>query len=163
MIGPISISIPGMSADTASAPVRSEAAPPQTPQPAQLEKAAVSIGAQASKQDSVTLSSTARDMSKALNQQHEQKTEVKREAIKQQEKTATEESKAYTAAGKNFPPFMGNSEELKALKETSPSLYREILRMIVPPPLNISPTDIQILQGSQPNSNSTAKSELTTA
>lgn len=151
-----------MSPDTTSAPVKSEAAPPQTPQPAQLEKAAVSIGAQASKQDSVTLSSTARDMSKVLNQQHEQKTEVKKEAVKQQEQSATEGSKSYTAAGKSYPPFMGNGDELKALKESSPSLYREILRMIVPPPLNISPTDLQMIQGSQ-SSSSTAKSVQTTA
>jgi len=108
------------------------------------------------------LSSTARDMSKALNQQHEQKTELKKEAVKQQEQSASTKSEVYTAAGKNYPPFMGNSEELKVLKETSPSLYREILRMIVPPPLNISPTDLQILQGTQSGS-STTKSELTTA
>lgn len=162
MIGSVSIQIPALSPDSTSAPVKSEAAPPQTPQPAQLEKAALNAGIQASKQDSVTLSSTARDMSKALNQQHEQKTELKKEAVRQQEQSASTKSEVYTAAGKNYPPFMGNSEELKVLKETSPSLYREILRMIVPPPLNISPSDLQILQGTQSGS-STAKSEVTTA
>jgi len=162
MIGSVSIQIPALSPDSTSAPAKSEAAPPQTPQPAQLEKAALNTSIQASKQDSVTLSSTARDMSKALNQQHEQKTELKKEAVKQQEQSASTKSEVYTAAGKNYPPFMGNSEELKVLKETSPSLYREILRMIVPPPLNISPTDLQILQGTQSGS-STTKSELTTA
>lgn len=162
MIASVSIQIPTLSPDTTSAPVKSEAAPPQIPQPAQLEKAALNTGIQASKQDSVTLSSTARDMSKALNQQHEQKTQLKKEAVRQQEQSAGKESEAYAAAGKNYPPFMGNSEELKVLKETSPSLYREILRMIVPPPLNISPTDLQILQGTQSGS-STVKSESTTA
>jgi hypothetical protein len=150
-----------MSPDNATAPVKSEAVSPQIPQPAQLEKAAASVAVQTSKLDSVTLSSTARDMSKALNQQHTQKTEVKKEAVRQEAQSVTEESKAYTAAGKNYPPFMGNSEELKALKESSPSLYREILRMIVPPPLNISPVDLQILQGTQ--ASSSTKSELTAA
>lgn len=162
MIASVSIQIPALSPDTASAPVKNEATPPQTPQPAQLEKAALNAGIQTPKQDSVTLSSTARDMSKALNQQHEQKSELKKEAVRQQEQSAARESETYTSAGKNYPPFMGNSEELKALKETSPSLYREILRMIVPPPLNISPTDLQILQGTKSGS-STTKSELTTA
>lgn len=161
MIASVSIQIPALSPDTTSAPVKSEAASPQTPQPAQLEKAALNTSIQASKQDSVTLSSTARDMSKALNQQHEQKTELKKEAVRLQEQSS-EKPGAYTAAVKNYPPFMGNSEELKMLKETSPSLYREILRMIVPPPLNISPTDLQILQGAQ-SGDSTTKSELTTA
>jgi glycosidase len=148
--------------DTITAPIKSEASPSLTPQPAQLEKAAVSTAIQSSKQDSVTLSSTARDMSKALNQQHDHETEIKKEAVKQQEKSVTAESKSYSAAGKSYPPFMGNGEELKILKESSPSLYREILRMIVPPPLNISPVDLQMLQGAQA-SRSIIKSEPTTA
>ncbi|WP_078790563.1 hypothetical protein [Trichlorobacter thiogenes] len=99
-------------------------------------------------------------MSKALIQQHEQKSEikqeaVKQEAVKQQAATEAEEKKPYKAASKSYPPYMGNSEELKLLKESSPALYREILRMIVPTPLNISYADKQSLQSSQGMSSST--------
>jgi hypothetical protein len=99
-------------------------------------------------------------MSKALIQQHEQKSEikqeaVKQEAVKQQAATEAEEKKPYKAASKVYPPYMGNSEELKLLKESSPALYREILRMIVPPPLNISYADKQMLQSSRGFASST--------
>lgn len=52
-------------------------------------------------------------------------------------------------ASKSFPPFIGNTTELKQLKQASPSLYREVLKMIVPPPLDISYYDAQILKGSK--------------
>lgn len=137
--------------DLPAVPVKSEA---PTTQPAQTVPAAKPTSnstnqAQTQTQDSVTLSSAALDMSKALNQQHEQRAEVKQDVVKQQEVIDTEEKKPYKAMTKDYPPFMGNSEELKLLKESSPSLYRELLRMIVPPPLNISYADKQMLQSAQ--------------
>jgi hypothetical protein len=56
---------------------------------------------------------------------------------------------------------MGNLEELKLLKESSPSLYREVLRMIIPRPLNLSPTDLQYLQQTG-GAGSRSKSAVTT-
>jgi hypothetical protein len=146
MIAPLSLPTIAVLPDTTSAPVRSEAPSPQVPQPSQPDRVAQATANQAGKQDSVTLSSTALDMSKTLNQQHEQKVDLQQEAAKQQEQPVSEERKPYTAAGKSYPPFIGNSEELKSLKESSPALYREILKMIVPPPLNISYSDMQLLQ-----------------
>jgi hypothetical protein len=85
-------------------------------------------------------------MSKALNNQHEQKVVQQKEATKQQEQPVEDVRKPYAVAGKNYPPFIGNANELKALKESSPALYREILKMIVPTPLDISYADMQMLQ-----------------
>jgi len=146
MIAPISLPTTSVLPDTTSAPVRSEAPSPQVSQTTQPDKTATATANQTSRQDSVTLSNAALDMSKVLNQQHEQKVDLQQEAAKQQEQPVSEEKKPYTAAGKSYPPFIGNSEELKLLKESSPALYREILRMIVPPPLNISYSDMQLLQ-----------------
>jgi len=146
MIAPLSPTTTPVLPDMPSAPVRSEAPTPQAPQPAQQDKAAPATGNQVARQDSVTLSSAALDMSKALKQQHEQKADLQQQAVKQQDQPVSEEKKPYKAAGKSYPPFIGNSEELKSLKESSPALYREILRMIVPPPLNISYSDMQLLQ-----------------
>lgn len=96
--------------------------------------------------DTVHISSTALDMSKALQQQADQRSEIKKDTVKKQEQAKTQELKAYTAPGKNYPPFMGNGDELQKLKETSPALYREVLRMIVPPPVDLSYSDMQMLQ-----------------
>ncbi|MDK9718100.1 MAG: hypothetical protein OEL57_09370 [Trichlorobacter sp.] len=145
--------------DLPAVPVKSEAPSTQPTPSTPTTKPSTSSNSQASSQDSVTLSSTALDMSKALIQQHEQKSEikqeaVKQEAVKQQVAAETEEKKPYKAATKSYPPYMGNSEELKLLKESSPALYREILRMIIPTPLNISYADKQSLQSSQGMSSS---------
>lgn len=47
---------------------------------------------------------------------------------------------------KQFPPFMGNPGELQQLRQISPALYRQVLSMIVPPPVNISYSDMQYLK-----------------
>lgn len=151
MVTPVATNITPSMPDLPAISVKSEASTIQSLQTAQAGKPTSNSTnqAQAQSQDSVTLSSAALDMSKALNQQHEQKAEVKQEAAKQQEASDTAEKKPYKAMTKAYPPFMGNSEELKLLKESSPALYREILRMIVPPPLNISYADKQMLQSAQ--------------
>lgn len=116
----------------------------------------------AAAQDTVNLSSSALDMSKTLNEQADTHAELKREMLKQEEQSVdTEQAAAYLASGKSFPPFMGNLEELKLLKESSPSLYREVLRMIVPRPLNLSPVDLQYLQQTG-GAGSRSKSAVTT-
>jgi len=161
MVTPVTTNITSSMPDLPAVPVKSEAPSIQpTPSAPTTKPSANSSTSQASSQDSVTLSSTALDMSKALIQQHEQKSEikqeaVKQEAVKQQAATEAEEKKPYKAAAKSYPPYMGNSEELKLLKESSPALYREILRMIIPTPLNISYADKQSLQSSQGMSSST--------
>lgn len=147
MIAPMSLNQTSSLPDTASVSIRPETAIPASPLVTQLEKKPASTGQQSSSKDTVALSDTAVDMSKALNQQADKRSELKKEAARKEDLSSEKASKAYLAAGKQYPPFMGNGEELKALKEASPALYREILRMIVPPPLNISPTDLQALQG----------------
>lgn len=147
MLAPMSLNLTSTLPDTASVSIRPETATPVTPLTNQLEKNPAPTGQQVSSKDTVALSDTAVDMSKVLNQQADKRSELKKEAARKEESSPEKASKAYLAAGKQYPPFMGNGEELKALKETSPALYREILRMIVPPPLNISPTDLQALQG----------------
>ena len=149
MVTPVTTNITPPMPDLPAAPVKSEAPSTQPAQTLQTSKPTSNSTSQAQTQDSVTLSSAALDMSKALNQQHEQKAEVKQEVVKQQEAMDTEEKKPYKAMTKAYPPYMGNSEELKLLKESSPALYREILRMIIPPPLNISYADKQMLQSAQ--------------
>ena len=151
MVSPVTTNITSPMPDLPAAPVKSEAPSTQPAQTLQTSKPTSNstTQAQTQTQDSVTLSSAALDMSKALNQQHEQKAEVKQEVVKQQEAMDTEEKKPYKAMTKAYPPYMGNSEELKLLKESSPALYREILRMIIPPPLNISYADRQMLQSAQ--------------
>ena len=162
MVTPVTTNITPSMPDLPAVPVKSEAPSAQPAPSAPTTKPSTSSNtSQASSQDSVTLSSTALDMSKALIQQHEQKSEiqqeaVKQEAVKQQAAVETDEKRSYKATTKSYPPYMGNSEELKLLKESSPALYREILRMIVPTPLNISYADKQSLQSSQGMSSSTS-------
>lgn len=145
MVAPLSTSAAPLLPDPAPAPVKGEALVLQAVQPAtQTDKQ--STAKPASAQDTVALSSTALSMSKALNNQFAQETTTEVEAAKEKELAAEDARKPYTAAGKSYPPFMGNANELKALKESSPALYREILRMIVPPPLDISYSDMQMLQ-----------------
>lgn len=160
MVTSVTTNITPQMSDLPAVPVKSEAPSTQPTPSVPTTKPSTSSNSQASSQDSVTLSSTALDMSKALIQQHEQKSEikqeaVKQEAVKQQAAMEEEEKKPYKAASKSYPPYMGNSEELKLLKESSPALYREILRMIIPTPLNISYADKQSLQSSQGMSSST--------
>lgn len=163
MVTPVTTNIISPTPDLPVVSVKSDAPTTQLALTVQTSKPTSNSTSQAQTQtpDSVTLSSAALDMSKALNQQHEQKAEVKQEVARQQEAVETEEKKSYTAVSKSYPPFMGNSEELKLLKESSPSLYREILRMIIPPPLNISYADKQMLQNTQ--GGSSAQSVSTTA
>jgi hypothetical protein len=146
MIPPLTTNTAPLLPDPAPAPVKGEASLSTTTQPVpQTDKQTTSKPA--STQDTVALSSTALSMSKALNSQHEQNATLQKDAVKQNEQPVVGDvRKPYTAAGKSYPPFMGNANELKALKESSPALYREILKMIVPPPLDISYADMQMLQ-----------------
>jgi hypothetical protein len=163
MVAPVSPNMTSVSSDTAPVTVVAEVATPQVSQPVQADKPTVSEQNQAqSSQDTVELSATALDMSKALNKPVDNTEEQKNLAVTDQTQSAEKEGNAYVAAGKKYPPFMGNSEELSALKESSPALYREILRMIVPPPLDLSPTDRQMLESAQ-SSVSATKSALTAA
>lgn len=157
MITPLTSSAPSVLPDTVPVSSKNGAPSLQTPSSFQFDKQSASTANQSSKQDTVTLSSTALDMSKSLNVQHEQKAVLSKQAEKQQELAVAEEKTAYKASVKNYPPFMGNSEELKMLKQSSPALYREILRMIVPPPLDISVTDLQMLQSGNVDSSTTTK------
>lgn len=102
-----------------------------------------------SSSDSVDLSSKALDMSKALNEQNAMNNNVqgavKQEQVRQQQTDLSREKNPYETPSKSYPPFMGNAEALKNLKQTSPSLYREILKMVMPPPANLSYSDMQML------------------
>jgi len=102
--------------------------------------------------DTVALSSAARDLSKELQDQKDKQTkqpamsdqEVKRKLAEPVIQKPTD--KPDISIIKNFPPFMGNTDALKQLKQVSPALYRQVLSMIVPPPANLSYTDLQYLQ-----------------
>ena len=101
--------------------------------------------------DRVELSTNALTLSKRLSDSGEQ------QSSDQQHGTATDTTAPTAQADKlnalylkSFPPFMGNSSELTALKQSSPALYREILRMIVPPPLNLTYTELQALRQNKP-------------
>jgi hypothetical protein len=107
--------------------------------------------------DTVDLSPKALDLSKALANRkpaEDQQKEEKQPALddKQVERKLAEPviqkptDKPDLSLTKHYPPFMGNSEELKLLRSQAPALYRQLLRMIVPPPANISYTDAQLLQ-----------------
>lgn len=163
MIAPLTAHMTSVTPDTASFSIKSEAPPVQTSQP---EKTAAVVNTPTASnlaaRDTVDLSNTALDMSKALNKPSGGKTEVEQASARQQAEAAEKGQSSYLAAGKSFPPFMGNSEELKQLKAASPSLYREVLRMIMPPPLNISLSDRQILQNMH-GSDSLNKAGTTTA
>jgi len=117
----------------------------------------IGSGQQASTSDTVELSPKALGLSKALTNQkldEDQQTKDQQPALdnKQIERKLAEPviqkptDKPDISLTKQYPPFMGNSEELKLLRSQAPALYRQLLRMIVPPPVNISYTDAQLLQ-----------------
>lgn len=137
-------------ASTTTAPEASATLQTASPTP-QTAKQPIS-STQPSAKDTVELSSTSLALSKALNEQQQDQNPATNatKANEAQNKTTAaspEELKPEQLLAKRFPPFMGNSNELKALKQYSPALYREILRMIVPPPLDLTYSDQQILQG----------------
>lgn len=152
MIASVSTYLTTVQPEVTSATVKSEPAPTsvQAPQPAQNDKPATS---QVSSKDTVDLSSNALDLSKALNEQNNAKGAVQNQPLRQNAPPVLEKN-PYEAPSKSYPPFMGNAEALKALKETSPQLYREILKMIVPPPLDLSYSDLQMLRSSGNGGNS---------
>ncbi len=102
--------------------------------------------------DTVDLSSQALNLSKSLvNQQKDgRQTTQKNEALKgasTAEQVIQKPTDKPVMPTKTYPPFMGNSDELRKLKAYSPALYRQVLKMIVPPPSNLSYGDMQILKG----------------
>lgn len=124
----------------------------QATAPAAQPVKTVASSAQPPAKDTVELSSTSLALSKALNEQKQDERTVsaKQETSAVATKPAdipAESAKADTATVKRYPPFMGNTSELKALKQYSPALYREILRMIIPPPMDLSYSDQQMLNG----------------
>lgn len=127
--------------DSAPTSAKAEVASPQAPQPARIDKP---VTAQPAQPDTVEISSRALDLNKTLNEQQNATGAVQQERKRQQEQTITEKS-SYEAAGKQYPPFMGDTEALRLLKQTAPALYREVLKMIVPPPANLSYADRQLL------------------
>ncbi len=148
MIASITTPAAPIAPDTASVPLAtaSETNTTSAPQASPGATASTATTSPAtSSTDTVDISSTALDMSKALQQQADQRSEIQKDAA-QKEHLKSQEPQPYTAPGKNYPPFMGNGDELQKLKETSPALYREILRMIVPPPVDLSYSDMQMLQ-----------------
>lgn len=108
-----------------------------------------SAAPQQNSQDTVALSSTSLAMSKALNESQNNNNQNNTEKIKPAQATQpeAEESKTDITNIKRYPPFMGDASQLKALKQYSPTMYREILRMIVPPPIDLSYSDLQMLKG----------------
>lgn len=148
MIASVSTYLTTVQPEVAAATVKSEPAstsapvPVQASQPAQNDKP---VSSQAPQKDTVDLSSNARDLSKALNEQNSLNTTVQNQPLRQNAPPVLEKN-PYEAPSKSYPPFMGNAEALKALKETSPQLYREILKMIVPPPVDLSYSDMQMLR-----------------
>ncbi len=146
-IGPaVSVTSPG------SAAVTSSQVQPQT----QHETAALPTSS-AQPKDNVELSFQALSLSKGLTDTpgatkgKDSQTPATDQAIKQ--KTAAPvitqpAGGADPSANKQYPPFMGNSNRLNELKLTAPALYRQVLRMIVPPPANLSYADMQYLKRS---------------
>ena len=131
--------------------------PPAPPAPPASATPGTSGGLQPPTSDTVELSPKALDLSKALTnrklaegQQENDKQpalddqQVQRKLAEPVIQKPTD--KPDLSLTKQYPPFMGNSEELKLLRSQAPALYRQLLRMIVPPPVNISYTDAQLLQ-----------------
>lgn len=163
MIAPTSTQMTSVLPDTASVTLKPEVSSTVPSQPQQTDRTVTPPANQSQPvKDTVQLSNTALSMSKALNEQADQRSELKREAAKTEQTASEAKASSYAQAGKAYPPFIGNTEELKKLKESSPALYREVLRMIVPPPLNLSPTDLQMLQGGNTVVQDT-KTEIATA
>ncbi len=147
MIAPISTNTNPVPSDISSPSPKTETSTSQIS--TQLQQSnSTSLSKQSATQDTISISSTALNMSKALNVQHENKVESQENQNNLKEEAQSTDKEKFKAALKGYPPFMGNGEELKALKSSSPALYREILRMIVPPPLNISYSDMLIIQNS---------------
>lgn len=125
-------------------------------QPAQQTQPAATAASAAPQQqqqsDTVDLSPRALDLSKELTDKKEK--EQKQPALDDQDlKRKFAEpvirkptDKTELSIAKSYPPFLGNTDELKQLRQVSPALYLQLLRMIVPPPVNISYSDAQLLQ-----------------
>ena len=159
MIASVSTYLSSSLPETVSAPsARTEPVSVQAPQPSAAKPV---ISQSLSSSDSVDLSSKALDMSKALHEQNaignNVQGAVRQEQIRQQQTEVAREKNPYETPGKSYPPFMGNAEALKNLKQESPSLYREILKMVVPPPANLSYSDMQMLSS---NGGDNAKSKV---
>lgn len=147
------ISSPAMGTSVASPSVSVEVTTVQTAiPPARQENSSPAISPQ---KDTVDLSSQALNLSKELastqDRQEEQDTKPALEDAALQRKIAEPviqkpTDKPDLSITKNFPPFMGNADELKQLRQISPALYRQVLGMIVPPPVNISYSDMQYLK-----------------
>jgi len=145
MIPPLSTNTAPLLPDPASTPAKGDVTLSSITQSApQTDKQTTSKPASA--KDTVALSNTALTMSKALNSQSSQASPQQAGEVQQQQEPVKGQGTPYEAPTKSFPPYMGDANELKNLKITSPALYREILRMIVPPPLDISYADAQMLQ-----------------
>jgi len=142
---------------TANVQVSTPAPPTDTysNQPSKPAQSETSSSAQVSKKDTVQLSQEALNLSKDLLQKNKalaSGVEVPNEKVAEMQKD--NKPKEYSAS-KSFPPFIGNTGELKQLKQTSPALYREILKMIVPPPLDLTYYEQQMLKG--PSTDSTSR------
>lgn len=113
-------------------------------------RAGKAVSTQQQAQDSVIISGAALDLNETLNRRGDRKGTVQQERERQQkeqEQVAAEKG-SHQSAAKQYPPFLGDTEVLKVLKQTSPALYREILKMIVPPPADLSYADQQMLAAS---------------
>jgi hypothetical protein len=147
------INSPAMGTSVTSPSVRVEVTTVQTAiPPARQENGSPAISPQ---KDTVDLSSQALNLSKELaSTQDRQEEQDKKPALEDaalQRKIAEPviqkpPDKPDLSITKNFPPFMGNADELKQLRQISPALYRQVLSMIVPPPVNISYSDMQYLK-----------------
>ena len=124
----------------------------QVQQTQQRESTPLSSSPPKPQQDTVKLSSTALNLSKELAASREdqdgqpalENQRIQREPASPVSQKPTD--KVEISITKSFPPFMGGADELQQLKAEAPALYRQILRMVVPPPVNISYSDAQLLQ-----------------
>ena len=102
--------------------------------------------------DTVQISQEAISLSKDLNDSGKLQSPARQTAVKPSDSlVATQTSKDSGITNKSFPPFIGDNNELKQLKQTSPALYREILKMIMPPPLDLTYYEQQMLKGPDVN------------
>lgn len=134
--------ISGSAMATVKREVSAPATSPSTPAQDQRETVASSV-----KSDTVNISSRAVEMSKSLQEKHDVQAALKRRDERRSESVGV--AHASVAMVKKYPPFLGNNDQLQALKQLSPGLYKEVLKMIEPPPVDLSYSDAQYLKNTE--------------
>lgn len=138
MVSPIVPNIVAASPDHAAASVRGEVSAPAPLQGANHTAAPPAT------QDKVNISPAAISISKVLQKDKDhQPPAVQEESVRQKE-LAVKEPRPVAVLAKQYPPFMGNDSAFKALRLTSPAMYREIIRMTTPITSNLPFTDTRM-------------------